>query len=134
MQKKRFRDPESADSDLVSCALCGDQDAFEDLVNRYKQSLFGLVYHYVCEYQDTEDILQQVWLQLYLSLAELHPSVQINSWLFAVARNRSVDFLRHKHRLSQRLLFSCEGEVRIEEDEVLFLEAIPDTSSTPEAG
>ena len=117
---------------LVQQALDGDQEAFEALVSRYKKSLFGLIYHYVGEYHEAEDILQQVWLQLYLSLATLRPNVQIKPWLFTVARNRSLDFLRHKHVLSQRLLFFCEVEARIEEDEVTFLDAIPETSPTPE--
>jgi RNA polymerase sigma-70 factor, ECF subfamily len=101
-------------------------------VSRYQQSLFGPIYHYVGEYYETEDVLQQVWLQLYLSLATLRPNVQIKPWLFTVARNRSLDFLRHKHVLSKRLLLFCELETRIEEDDVPFLDAIPETSPTPE--
>ncbi len=125
-------DPEKSDSVLVQQALRGDQEAFEVLVSRYQQSLFGLIYHYVGEYHEAEDILQQVWLQLYISLATLRSSVQIKPWLFTVARNRSLDFLRHKHVLSKRLLFFCEVEARIEEDEATFLDAIPDTSPTTE--
>ena len=132
-QIDRYREhTETADSVLVQQALSGDQDAFEVLVRRYKKTLFGLIYHYIGDYHEAEDILQHVWLQLYLSLATLRTAVQIKSWLLAVARNRSLDFLRHKHVLSQHLLFSCEGEVQIDEDELPFLEAIPDTSSTPE--
>jgi RNA polymerase sigma factor (sigma-70 family) len=132
-QEYRYReDPETADSLLVQQALSGDQEAFEALVSRYKKSLFGLINHYVGEYHEAEDILQQVWLQLYLSLASLRPYAQIKPWLFTVARNRSLDFLRHKHLLSKCLLFFCEVESRNEEDEVAFLDAIPDTSPTPE--
>jgi len=123
---------EAADSLLVQQVLSGDQDAFEVLVNRYKKPLVGLILHYIGEYHEVEDILQQVWLQLYLSLASLRPHPQIKSWLFTVARNRSLDFLRHKHVLSKRQLFFYELETRIEEDGVTFLDAIPDTSPTPE--
>ena len=101
-------------------------------MSRYKKPLVGLILHYVGEYHEVEDILQQVWLQLYLSLASLRPYVQIKPWLFTVARNRSLDFLRHKHVLSKHQLFFCELETRIEEDEVTFLDTIPDTSPTPE--
>lgn len=132
-QEDRYSgDSEAADSLLVQQVLSGDQDAFEALVSRYKKPLVGLILHYVGEYHEVEDILQQVWLQLYLSLASLRPYVQIKSWLFTVARNRSLDFLRHKHMLSKRLLFFCELETRIDEDEVTFLDTIPDTSPTPE--
>ena len=112
-QEDRCReDPETTDSVLVQRALSGDQEAFEALVSCYKQSLFGLIYHYVGEYHEAEDVLQQVWLQLYLSLATLRPNAQIKPWLFTVARNRSLDFLRHKHLLSQRLLCFSEIEAR----------------------
>ncbi len=132
-QEDRYRDdPETADSVLVQQALSGDQDAFEALVSRYKQSLFGLIHHYVGEYHEADDILQQVWLQLYLSLATLRPHVQIKHWLFTVARNRSLDFLRHKRLLFQHLLSFYEVKPGNEEDEVTFLDAIPDTSPTPE--
>ena len=117
---------------LVSRALCGDQDAFEALVNRYRKPLFGLIYHYVDEYHETEDILQQVWLQLYLSLASLRPLVQIKPWLSAVARNRSLDFLRHKHVRFRRLLLFSELESKIEEDEGTILDTLLDSSPTPE--
>ena len=97
---------ETSDSVLVQQALGGDQKAFKSLVNRYQQSLFGLIYHYVGEYHEAEDVLQQVWLQLHLSLATLRPNAQMKSWLFTVARNRSLDFLRHQQVLSKRpLLF-----------------------------
>jgi len=132
-QRQRNReDPETADSSLVQQALSGDQEAFEVLVSRYKQSLFGLIYHYVGEYHEAEDILQQVWLQFYLSLATLRPNSQIKPWLFTVARNRSLDFLRHKRLLSQHLLSFCDVVARNEKDEATFLDAIPDTSPTPE--
>ena len=132
-QDDRYKeDPETADSLLVQQSLGGNQDAFEALVSRYKKPLVGLILHYVGEYHEVEDILQQVWLQLYLSLASLRPYVQIKPWLFTVARNRSLDFLRHKHVLSKHLLFFNELGTRIEEDDVTFLDAIPDTSPTPE--
>ncbi len=132
-QEDEYREhSETADSVLIQQTLSGDQDAFGVLVSRYKKLLFGLILHYVGEFHEAEDILQQVWLQMYLSLATLRPYVQIKPWLFTVARNRSLDFLRHKHRVSQRLLFFSELESRIEEEEVSFLDAIPDLSSTPE--
>ncbi len=135
VQTRRQRnrgDPETSDSILVHQALNGDQEAFEALVSRYNKSLFGLIYHYVGEYHEAEDILQQVWLQLYLSLATLRPNAHIKPWLFMVARNRSLDVLRRKRLHTGRLSSFSEVEARKEEDEVAFLDTIPDTSPTPE--
>jgi RNA polymerase sigma factor (sigma-70 family) len=118
---------ETADSVLVRQALDGDQEAFEALVNRYQHAVFGLIYHYVGEYHEAHDVLQEVWLQLYLSLATLRPNVHIKPWLFTVARNRSFDTLRRK-----RLPSFSEVVKGNEEDEEEFLDAIPDRSLSPE--
>jgi len=127
-----MEDPEASDGVLVQQAFNGDQEAFEALVSRYQQSLFGLIYRYVGEYHESEDVLQQVWLQLYLSLSTLRVNGQIKPWLFTVARNRSLDFLRHERLLSQHLPIICDVVARNEEHEATFLDAIPDASLSPE--
>lgn len=88
MEKQRYRsteDPAPSDQVLVQRALTGNQEAFESLVNRYQHALFGLIYHYVGEYGEAQDILQQVWLQLYLSLGTLRPDMHIRPWIITVA-------------------------------------------------
>src|SRR5207245_5627649 len=130
MERQGFRntrDSDTLDNVLFQQALAGDQEAFEALISAYQHSLFRHIYRYVGEYDEAHDVLQQVWLQLYLSLPTLHPYVQLKPWLFTVARNRSLDVLRRK-----RLLSFSEIETGIEEDEVTFLDTIPDTSSMPE--
>ena len=69
-----------ADGILAQRALSGDQQAFEMLVNRYSTSLFSFIYHYLEDYDKACDILQQVFLQLYLSLANLHTSEPLKPW------------------------------------------------------
>ncbi len=125
--EKITEDPATSDSVLIHRSLAGDQNAFEALVSRYKHSLFGLIYHYVGDYHEAHDILQEVWLRLYLSLGTLRPDVYIKPWLITVARNRSLDTLRHK-----RLPSFSEVETGNEDGAVVSFEAIPDTSSTPE--
>jgi RNA polymerase sigma factor (sigma-70 family) len=117
--------PETPDSVLVQQALAGHQEAFETLVNRYEQSLLGLINFYVGEYHEAQNVLQQVWLQLYLSLATLRQNGRIKPWLFTVARNRSLDILR-----STRLLSFSELERGNEVDEATCLDTLPDTSPT----
>ena len=124
---RNTRDPETSDNVLFQQALAGDQEAFEALFSRYQRSLFRLIYRYVGEYNEAHDVLQQVWLQLYLSLPKLYPHVHLKPWLFTVAHNRSLDVLRRR-----RLLTFSEVETGNEEDEGGFLNTILDTSLMPE--
>jgi len=122
-----LQDLEISDNELAHQSLVGNQDAFEVLVRRYERLLFPLIYRYVGEYQEAHDVLQQVWLQLYLSLPKLYPNVHLKPWLFTVAHNRSLDVLRRR-----RLLTFSEVETGNEEDEGGFLNTILDTSLMPE--
>jgi RNA polymerase sigma-70 factor, ECF subfamily len=124
---RNLQDLEISENELVQQALAGDQEAFKALVSRYQYLLFRLIYRYVGEYHEAHDVLQQVWLQLYLSLPKLYPNVHLKPWLFTVAHNRGLDFLRRK-----RLLSFSEVETGNEEDEGAFVNTIPDTSPTPE--
>jgi RNA polymerase sigma-70 factor, ECF subfamily len=118
---------EIADGVLVQQALAGDQGAFETLVHRYETSLFNIIYQHVGEYYEAWDVLQEVLLQLYLSLATLRSSAQIGPWLFTVARNRCVDVLRRR-----RLTYFSELARGNGEDEATSLASIPDASPQPE--
>jgi RNA polymerase sigma factor (sigma-70 family) len=120
-------EPPTSDRVLVQQAHAGDQHAFEALIRRYQPALFGLISHYVGDCHEAQDILQQFWLQLYLSLDTLRPHVSIKAWLITVARNRSLDTLRHK-----RLPSFSEVVTGHEEYGAVSIDEIPDTSPTPE--
>lgn len=122
--------PEYADGILAQQALSGDQQSFEMLVNRYSTSLFSFIYHYLEDYDKACDILQQVFLQLYLSLANLHTSEPLKPWLFQVARNRCLDDIRQRNR--RRNVYFSELESPNEEGEVPLLFSIPDAGLQPE--
>ncbi len=125
-----FTAPEHSDGFLAEQALAGDQQAFETLVNRYSTSLFSFIYHYLDDYDKACDILQQVFLQLYLSLATLHTSEPLKPWLFQVARNRCLDDIRQRNR--RRNVYFSELESLNEEGESPQLFSIPDGSPQPE--
>ncbi|WP_322480484.1 RNA polymerase sigma factor [Thermogemmatispora sp.] len=85
-----------SDGYLAQRALQGDGSAFEALVQRYSGPLFSFICHFLGDYDQACDILQQVFLQLYLSLPGLRLGVPLKPWLFQVARNRCLDELRRK--------------------------------------
>lgn len=120
--------PELSDRALIEQILSGDQWAFEYLVYRYHTSLYSFIYRRLRDYELTCDVLQLVWLQLYVSMSSVYQilatpraKVPLRSWLFQVAYNKCMDELRKKHPL----LFS-EVETLDEEEAVSLLESIPD--------
>src|SRR5436305_12500349 len=119
-----------ADGLLAQQALAGEQEAFEALVHRYSASLFSFIYHMLGNYDLSCDILQQVFLQLYLSLSTLRTDEPLKPWLFQVARNRCLDDIRQRTR--RRTVHFSELEMGSDEEEMPLLLNIPDGSPLPE--
>jgi RNA polymerase sigma factor (sigma-70 family) len=94
------RPPQVPDATLVRHALAGEQEAFELLVRRYQPALNSLISAYVREYHDAGDILQQVLLQLSLSLATLHAEPSIFPWLYRVTCNQCLVHLRRQQPIT----------------------------------
>jgi RNA polymerase sigma factor (sigma-70 family) len=129
-QTRGVEHPEGADGVLVQQALIGHQEAFEVLVHRYSTSLFNFIYHLLGDYDHACDILQQVFLQLFLSLSIIQTDEPIKAWLFQVARNRCLDVIRQQNR--RRTLHFSQIESISEEGELPPLTDIPDTHPLPE--
>ena len=119
--------PTVSDGVLIHQALMGDQGAFEMLVHRYRNALFTLIYSCLGDYHETYDILQEVFLQLYLSLATIRVEASLKAWLLRVARNRCINQLRRK-----RPDYFSELDAERQEDELPTLVALVDTGPLPE--
>lgn len=119
--------PLITDGLLAQQTMAGDQRAFETLVHRYSTSLFNFIYHFLNDYDQACDVLQQVFLQLYISLPKLRTGEPLKAWLFQVARNRCLDELRRK-----RAIHFSDLEAASEDDELSPLDAMPDTEPLPD--
>jgi RNA polymerase sigma factor (sigma-70 family) len=126
-QTTRLQNVTISDGELIQQALSGNQNAFEALVQKYSIPLFNFIYHFFADYDQACDILQQVLLQLYISLSTLRTNKPLKSWLFQVARNRCLDELRRK-----RMIHFSELETGNDEDEFSGIFAILDESPLPE--
>src|SRR6266700_1821402 len=118
------------DGVLVGQALTGDQRAFELLVSRYHRPLVRCIRGFLKDDEQVNDVLQHVFLQLYVSLPVLLRNVSLRSWLFQVARNRCLDELRKRRRRAEILFSTLEWKYR--EEELSPIEAIPDPEPLPE--
>lgn len=126
-ERTKTQTPHTSDGLLAQQSLAGDQQAFETLVQRYSTPLFNFICRFLGDYDQACDILQQVFLQLYISLPHLRTGDPLKAWLFQVARNRCLDELRRK-----RAIHFSELDLITDEDEVSPLAAMPDTDPLPE--
>ena len=116
-----------SDGILAQKSLVNDQRAFETLVQRYRPLLLNFICNILGDYDQSCDVLQHVFLQLYLSLPKLKKDKPLRSWLFQVARNRCLDELRRKRSIPFSALESNEDE-----EDVSWLASLRDPSPLPE--
>ena len=126
-ERKTSQSPEITDGMLAIQSLEGNELAFEELFKNYRPTLFKFIFNILRDYDQACDILQQVFLQLYISLPTLDTNRPLKSWLFQVARNRCLDELRRK-----RLVHFSQLEALNEEDEGAMLTFLPVPHPLPE--
>jgi RNA polymerase sigma factor (sigma-70 family) len=117
------------DAYLAQQALAGDQRAFEIMVRRYSTPLFNFICHFLGDYDQACDVLQQVFMRFFTSLPKLGTGAPFKPWLFQVARNCCVDELRRRRRYA---IHFSQLESENDENDISFLNEIPDTSPLPE--
>jgi RNA polymerase sigma-70 factor (ECF subfamily) len=87
-----------SDSDLVAAALAGSQDAFGELVARYKDAVFGVAFHRLGKFEEARDAAQDTFLKAYQSLSSLRKPASFGHWLYRLADGTSLDAARRPRR------------------------------------
>ena len=101
--------PEGA---LVQRAQAGDETAFREIVERYQSKVFSIIHGIVRHRNDVEDIAQQVFAKVYLSLRSFDFRSSLITWIYKITVNECFDYLRK--RKVRRLVYESD----LSEDEV----------------
>ncbi len=87
----------ATDQQLVEKVLGGDSVAFEHLFNRYRDSIYQLYLQRTGgNVDDTNDLLQEAFVKAYLNLHRYKPDYTFGQWIYTIARNTFIDYVRRK--------------------------------------
>ena len=86
----------ATDSQLVAEAAKGDQQAFEYLFSRYKEAIMRLFEQRLGSKDTASDLLQETFIKVYLHLERYNASYTFGQWVYTIARNTLVDYLRRR--------------------------------------
>jgi RNA polymerase sigma-70 factor (ECF subfamily) len=100
----------AADLQLVRRCREGDVSAFEEVYKAHSARLYSLLLRMVGGTQDAEDLLQDVFLQAYRKLDSFRGDSSLGTWLYRLAVNQSLDFLRGRQSRMNRATDSFEDE------------------------
>jgi RNA polymerase sigma-70 factor (ECF subfamily) len=101
---------EAEDRELVRLALDGDDAAFAKIVRRYERGLYNLALRMVRDPELARDLTQDVFIRVHRSLARYDPVYPFPSWIFRVASNLCIDWIRRRRIATVSLDASVPGE------------------------
>ena len=81
---------------LIEAVKRGDIKAFESIVDRHSRRLFSLIYRFVHNHEDTEDLMQVVWMNLYRNIARFKGNCSIYTYLYRIGVNASINWIRKR--------------------------------------
>lgn len=86
------------DRELLERYAAGEEDAFQQLVSQYKDSVYGFLRRFLSRSDLVEDVFQETFMQLYVSRDTFDQSRPLRPWLFTIAANKAKDALRRMQR------------------------------------
>ncbi len=97
IEKKEFSEKALKDFELIDKAtLDNDEQAFADLMKRYKKPVYHMVLKMVRNVDDAEDLTIEAFAKAFKSLGKFKKDYTFSTWLFRIATNNAIDFIRKK--------------------------------------
>lgn len=100
-----------SDSDLVARAQQRDVEAFNELIRRYHRKIYGLVYNMTSNREDAEDLTQEVFHKAYTVLPRFRGNSSFYTWIYRIAVNRSINFIKRRRKRMGMSLDDMDGGV-----------------------
>jgi RNA polymerase sigma-70 factor (ECF subfamily) len=114
------------DRELVRAAQKGGEAEFEELVRRHQKRVFGLVNGILRRREDVEDVVQQVFMKVYISLKRFDMRAAFSTWLYKITVNECWDYLRKKK------VRPLAYEADLSEEQVSQLDGVASAARPPE--
>ena len=104
-----------SDEQLAMAGANGDDKSFEILVARYLHSIYNFAFRYVGDSSQAQDISQEVFLRAWRNLKKFDSEKKFKTWLFAIAKNACIDYLRQRKVLPFSFFEDEAGNNYVEE-------------------
>ena len=93
---EHLSDKGKKDLGLVEKAKQGDQAAYAELMDRYRDSVYFMLLKMIKNSDDAEDLTIEAFGKAFNRLEQYSPSYAFSTWLFKIASNNCIDFIRKK--------------------------------------
>jgi len=122
---KNSKHKPDSDAKLIQKVAEGDEGVFEQLVKRYQHAVFNTIYRYIGNYEDVEDIAQEVFIKVWRHAKSFKGKSKFSTWLYRIVVNQclnyrskykkglvSLDELTEKEKVPKSLIIEIDFEQR----------------------
>ncbi len=106
---KQYSESKSAlasDAEIIRLYRNGEHErAFSEIVKAYSERLYWLVRRFVCCHEDADDLVQEIFIKIWAALPSFREEAQLFTWLYRIATNEALNFLR-KRKIRAALNFT----------------------------
>jgi RNA polymerase sigma-70 factor (ECF subfamily) len=81
---------------LVDRARAGDLQAYDELVRRYQERIYGTVYHMTSNHEDANDLVQETFIKAFSALKSFKGGSSFYTWVYRIAVNKTINFLKQR--------------------------------------
>lgn len=111
---------------VIREAIAGDQAAYKFLMKKYHDAIYNLIYKMIHDKNDVEDLTQEAFIKAFNSLESFNFEFAFSTWLYKIATNNSIDYLRKKKIKT----YSIDKPISTKDGEMEF--EIPDSTFVPD--
>lgn len=101
------------DEELVEDVKKGNIDAFEDIVKKYENKVYGIVFHMMKNQNEVEDLAQEVFLKVYKNLDRFKGDSSLYTWIYKITVNLCLDELKKRKNI-----IYLDEKINVEDGEI----------------
>lgn len=117
-----------SDHELIEATKQGEEDAFAEIINRYRNPITNYLYRFLYDYEEAVDLAQETFVRVYFALERYHTKYAFSTYIYRIASNLAISEIRKRKR---RKTLSLTGLFQSAENEVKEFQP-PDEKSLPE--
>lgn len=99
------------DRELVRKAQAGDMDAYDTLVRKYQERIYGTIYHMTSNHEDANDLAQETFVKAYSALKNFKGDSSFFTWVYRIAVNKTINFLKQRKNRNNLSLNDLDNNV-----------------------
>jgi RNA polymerase sigma factor (sigma-70 family) len=119
---KRKIESRTEDSEIIALALAGDNRGYQRLMDKYHDAIFNFIFRMIREREQVEDLTQEAFIKAFASLGSFNDEYAFSTWLYKIATNNSIDYIRKK----KLQMFSIDKPIESRDSDFSF--ELPDDS------